>query len=199
MTVRDRLSGAIGTGEVIGINHHGGSQPGAFRDIAPIAIEGDILRARCYTSGAVKLFAIDKIEIRPDAQTPEDKANAWQHGHVHQPCFNSLAELFAARRQALEALGWIVAHDVDEFGEGINLRRAFKNGKLIKTPVVSLRYEEIGFEALATEDGRVVMRETGPRTRPWIVRAKNLTTARTYADCENAAELFFKCADELKP
>ena len=199
MTVRGRLASAIGTGEVLRIAYHGGSQPGAVRDIAPIGFEGHKIRARCYTSGAVKAFVIDKIEVRGVVPTPEDVANKWQHGRVVLPQFNTLADVMAAHGARLEALGWIVANDTDDFGESINLRQTFKNGKLIQTPVASLTFQPVGVALIATEEGDIVTEQTGPRQRPWIVRAKGLPQAKTYGDSGKAVELFLKCAEELAP
>ena len=63
MTVEDRLHAAIEDGEVLRITYAGGSQPGAERDIAPISIKDGKVRARCYSSNAVKMFVIDKVSL----------------------------------------------------------------------------------------------------------------------------------------
>jgi predicted DNA-binding transcriptional regulator YafY len=54
---------AIETGEVINIKYHGGSQPGSIRQISPISVNGDDVRARCLATNRVKVFKISKMEI----------------------------------------------------------------------------------------------------------------------------------------
>lgn len=54
------LKEAVETGEILKIRYHGGSQPGRlFREIAPISVNSDKVRA----SGTVKTFLISKVEI----------------------------------------------------------------------------------------------------------------------------------------
>ena len=199
MSVRERLEKAIGTGEIIGIVYHAGSQPGAFRDIAPIQIDGEKIRARCYMSGAVKTFVIDKIELRGDTPTPEDRANGWKPNHVHTVKFKTIDEIHAALLTELQALGWHIARNADEEGERVDLRAHFKNGKLRAGPDVCLIFQRIAFAIVATEDGDLVREEQGPRTRPWIVRSKNFNAAKTYSDGDIAANLFLTEARKLAP
>lgn len=199
MNVRERLAAAIGTGEVIGIVYHGGSQPGAFRDISPLGFEGDRLRARCHTSGAVKTFNIEKIELRGVEPTADDRALTWRVGYAPKPIFQTLSEVHAALREELEAMGWLVVHDDAPHTKALLLHAAFKNGKTKKTPDASLAYQELATIARATEDGEVILEVTGPRVRPWIVAAKTISPARTFAECDKAAEVFLEVARELAP
>jgi len=60
---RQILQDAIGTGEVIKIRYHGGSQPGAVREIVPRKIDGEYLKAICLNNEELRAFRIDKIEI----------------------------------------------------------------------------------------------------------------------------------------
>ena len=138
----DRLQEAIATGEILGIVYHGGSQPGAFREIAPIAIKDGKVQARCNASNAVKTFVIEKIEFRAASPSPDDIANSWREGFLRAAKFGNLSEVSAALSTQLQELGWIVGLDSDEFGESLNLRGTFMNGKLIKTPDASLVYRD---------------------------------------------------------
>lgn len=88
-----RLESAIGTGELVSIVYHGGSQPGAFREITPLQIEDGKVRARCYTSNAVKTFALDKIELRGPIPTPNDEAKAWNPLHRPTLAFYSIEQM----------------------------------------------------------------------------------------------------------
>ena len=63
MAIKQVLSEAIGTGEILTIIYNGGSQPGAQRQISPIKISGPIVVARCLSSDEIKKFSIPKIEI----------------------------------------------------------------------------------------------------------------------------------------
>ncbi|MCD1631376.1 WYL domain-containing protein [Marinobacter shengliensis] len=67
MDVLQQLEEAIETGEVLTIVYNGGSQPGATRKISPIKIEGAKVRARCFSTNAVKLFNLEKVVI-PDGE-----------------------------------------------------------------------------------------------------------------------------------
>ena len=87
--VRERLQRAIGTGELIGIVYHGGSQPGAFREIAPLQIDADKVRARCYSSNAVKVFSLSKIELRGAVPTQDDVQHVWNDSAPKQPPYTT--------------------------------------------------------------------------------------------------------------
>ena len=63
METEDRIREAAEAGEVLRVIYAGGSQPGARREIAPISIQNGKVRARCFSSNAVKTFVIDKIEV----------------------------------------------------------------------------------------------------------------------------------------
>lgn len=198
-TVRDFLEQAIGTGEIVGIIYHGGSQPGCFRDIVPIHIANGIVRARCYASNDVKTFALEKIELRGPVPTPEDIINSWQQAFVPSVQHSSVADVIVAHRAHLESLGWTVICESAEYGDDISLCRTFKNGKLIKTPVVRLIYSQLSWGAVAEEDGTVSMQNFGPRQRPWTVYSTTLPAARSYADAKKAVDLFLASAEALAP
>lgn len=59
-----RLRESIGTGEIIEIIYHGGSQPGMVREIVPLSIAGDMLWAVSPPDNPKrKSFIIAKIEL----------------------------------------------------------------------------------------------------------------------------------------
>lgn len=132
LTVRIRLKEAIGTGELIGVIYHGGSQPGMYREISPVEIEGDKVRAHCHASNAEKMFSIEKIEIPDSALRPDDKSIAW-NPHGARP-FDSIGEVHGVHLVTLRELGWTVDIERYEDGEAIWLRSKFKNGSL-RSPV----------------------------------------------------------------
>lgn len=199
MTVEETtaaLNLAINAGEVLCIRYHGGSQPGAARDISPISIDGPKVRARCYTSNAVKLFVIDKIEICSGHHP--DNVPAWDPTTKTKYQFASLTELHQVIADELHTLGWHVEHN-DDF---ISLHRRWKNGKPLKGSEVSITYSEFVEEEHADldEDGNLIYHETYKRrnARPYSVRARKINT-RSFGIMEKAAELFMEQAKELAP
>ena len=199
MQVRTRIRQSIGTGEVIGIIYHGGSQPGTFREITPIQADDEKVRAHCHTSHVVKVFLIEKIELRDIEPTADDLSNRWDPRRTRHPKFITIDDAFAALRSDLEALGWHVTRDTDEEGERIDLREFFKNGKLRKNYSASLVYQSTATRLVVNEEGELTREATGPRTRPWIVRSKQFKSAKTYADADKAIELFLEEARKQAP
>ena len=61
--VRARLIAAAATGEIIRILYHRGSQPGAVREIRPVAISDDEVTARDIASGIDKTFKLAHIGL----------------------------------------------------------------------------------------------------------------------------------------
>ncbi|EOO8726807.1 hypothetical protein I5R18_RS00010 [Escherichia coli] len=65
--VRHILLDAIENKKSLTVIYLGGSQPGTLRDISPISISEDKLRARCHSTDAVKFFNIGKIQLPSDS------------------------------------------------------------------------------------------------------------------------------------
>jgi hypothetical protein len=189
-TVRDQLEQAIGTGQLIGIIYHGGSQPGSYREIAPLQINGDKVRSRCYTSNAVKMFSLDKIELRGPVPTPQDKKIEWAPHHISVPQFNDIGEVYRAHLTDLGVLGWIVEFKKYDDGEAIWLRSKFRNGNLRKTPDVGLLHETLIWDLVVQFDGSIGRENIRPRRRPWIVRSKAFDAAKTFSDVGAAVATF---------
>lgn len=57
------LRAAVGTGEIISIAYHGGSQPGTRRDIVVLRVDEDRVFARCLDAGGFRLFLFDRMAI----------------------------------------------------------------------------------------------------------------------------------------
>ncbi len=191
--VRARLEQALETGEVIGILYHGGSQPGAYRQITPVQVGEKQVRARCHTSHAVKMFALDKIELRDAASpTTSDLSSVWNpHAKTSIPTFNTIAEVSAHYRSSLEAKGWHVQHECSEEGDFLCLYARLKTGKLQKQPTVSLGYETTAYDLVVTPDGGIERANFRPRTRPWSVTAKGGNSG-TWSHIEGAIRCFLE-------
>jgi hypothetical protein len=128
INILSKLHEAIGTGELISIIYHGGSEPGTARMILPIKIEGDKVRARCYTSNKVKAFSLEKIELAAD-DIPD------YTGAHQEPA--SLKEAIAPYLNELKAAGW----DIELTSDSAGLFTFFKNGKRRKTPDLGIYYQ----------------------------------------------------------
>jgi hypothetical protein len=198
--VRARLKQALETGEVIGILYHGGSQPGAYRQITPIQVGDNQVRARCYMSNAVKMFALDKIELRDAASpTTSDLSSIWSpHAKAAIPALSSVTEVAAHYRSSLEAQGWHIEYECNDEGEYLCLYAHLKNGRLRKHPTVSLGYETMGYDLVVTPDGGTERANFRPRTRPWSVTAKGGKSG-TWSHIEGAIRCFLEAAAAEQP
>lgn len=175
-TVRDRLTEAIGAGELVSIRYHGGSDPGAVREILPLAFEGpENVRARCYTSNAVKIFRLAKIEVMPrpvDASSPD----LWSRSAVLQdvPVPAVAAEICSEHHAAWRALGWSVAPvdiDVDSFALCLH-RPKKRGGGFLKSPSVELSFERWDVHYVARPDGGTDIVVGDARVKPWTLRVE---------------------------
>lgn len=185
-----RLRAAMGTGEVLRVRYHGGSKPGSTRDLIPVQIEGTSkVRCRCYTSGAVKQFNIEKIEILP--LEPASFASEWTPEPAH-PAFSRLCDVLTKYHEDLESKGWAVEIMDDENGESLLLFKRFKNGKLRKNPSVIFSYEHTAYDIVAMPDGTIGKANPRPRARPWSVRGGE--TTNTWGSLSRALPTFLIAA-----
>lgn len=86
----ERLQAAVGTGEVLRIIYYGGSQPGAVREVVPIALKEGRLWALCVADNQTKSYTLDKVALPgpDDANAPEyarEEEQTWKRiGHAPQ-------------------------------------------------------------------------------------------------------------------
>jgi predicted DNA-binding transcriptional regulator YafY len=67
--VLETISRAMERKDVVGIRYHGGSNPGAYREIRPLKItKTGKLQAKCLLTNAVKFFVFANIEL---AEAPD--------------------------------------------------------------------------------------------------------------------------------
>ena len=163
MDIRHILEDAISSGELLAISCSGSSQPGATRMISPIRVEGDKVRARCYTSDRVKLFSIDKIAI----VEVDIKGGASYLEGLHLPEPETLTEAIEPHIQELIKIGWHVEVSETEVG----VYRSFKNGKMRKTPDVYMIYQEYTADYLDQDTDGELVEQKRKNSRPWYVRS----------------------------
>jgi len=190
VTIEKRLREAIDAGEVIKIIYQGGSQPGSLRGVAPISISKDKVRARCFSSNAVKTFLLSKIVLPQDGDAAT--AETWEPGKPSIVNYNSLTELLEQTQEKLKSQGWHINHD----DTSISLHGYFKNGKPKKGAEITIHYEEYTYDLVADPDGEIHEENHRKSKRPWSVRAKSIDT-RTYGSLDPAAKTFLECAASL--
>lgn len=173
VSVAERLQQAVGSGEIVSIRYDGGSQPGAHREILPLQVGTAKVRARCYTSAAVKEFMLSKITILAEPlRASGDGPAKWDAAATAAPAHLTVPEIADMHRSALEALGWRVLVERTDDGEYLNLYRLGKRtGKPLKHPTVTLGFEPMTWDSVAGSDGGFVRANVRPRRRPWGVRA----------------------------
>ena len=151
-----------------------------------------IALARCYTSNAVKYFALEKINVI-EGETRHSAAE-WQPGLVKPKQCTSIIRVLEERKDLFLQLGWHIESDQNH----ISLHRKYKTGNPLKRSDVSLHYEEYTYDLVAGIDGEIHQENYRKRQRPWTVRGKNRGT-KTYSHLDKAAEVFMEWAELLAP
>lgn len=186
MYAKEALELALEQSEKLSIIYEGGSQAGKARVIAPLSINGDKVRARCYNSEKVKVFLISKIRL-PSADTPNN-VSSWEVGAKFE--FSNLKELHEVYLDSLESVGWVVKLGEDS----LSLHKKFKNGKTRAASEIELTYCEYTVESFIGLSGEIeTLRKNS--SRPWALRAKNFDTV-TYSKFESAASSFLNLVKE---
>lgn len=192
MTVATRLEQAIGTGEIITIRYHGGSQPGTHREIVPLRIEGDYVRAHCLSSKATKQFSLDKVEL-VDRQAAQ---NEWR---TPSTAPKSIDDIQSSVAEIIQAQRWHLTRESTEDGEWLHLHSAFKNGKIRKTPDIGISLQPMTHDSVVNQSGEIMKENIRPRVRPWSVYSKNFAAAKTFTHAETALAVFIQQAHLLSP
>jgi hypothetical protein len=173
------LTNAIGSGEVVEIIYHGGSQPGKSRHIQPRNIKDDKLRAFCIETKALKTFLLSKVSpVEPVEGGEESTTNNDYDAELPKQlgAAENLPEAMKPHIEELQDVGWGIM--LDE--QSISLHRFFKSGKPKKTPVVSLTYIPMHTQ------------------KPWRVESEELPVAKSYGHFYKAAVLFLEHAKLCK-
>jgi hypothetical protein len=189
--LRARLLAAASAGEIVSIVYHRGSQPGTVREIVPIAITDDEVRARDLAAGMEKSFKLAHLELAgpqttargydPAAPPPVEDAQSVQAAlALHVP--------------GLQALGW----HVELIENRISLHRFFKNGKPRKGADVTMGFDEFTVDMFDDGDGRGLQTVTRPSQRPFNVSSASLPT-RTFVRLSAALPVFLEEARKLAP
>lgn len=186
--LRARLVAATAAGEVIRVLYHRGSQPGTVREVVPLAVSDDELRAHDVAAGIDKSFKLAHLELA----TPGTAARAYNAaGPVEDGQMLQVA--FEPHISDLKALGW----HVESAATVVSVHRYFKNGKPRKGAEVAILFNE--FSVDAWDDGNGLREEAVRSTRPYYVSSPTFERARTFARLSQALALFLEEARKLAP
>ncbi|WP_434939174.1 hypothetical protein ACRWQN_17670 [Shewanella sp. HL-SH8] len=188
MSVVETLRNSIRTGEIVTIIYHGGSNPGASREIFPVGIlSGDEkLRARCIVDGATKVFKIDKISI-VDADGVIDMARDISQSKL----YTSLKELYLDAVPLFDAEKFHI-----ELGDNeLSVHKKWKNGKHQKGVVINIYYQEAYTNLVFNYETSQFDEVTKKPQRPWCIFGKNVTP-NSYKDFNKAAYYFIEQIDK---
>lgn len=189
--LRARLIAAANAGEIVSIVYHRGSQPGTVREIVPIAITDEEVRAHDLAAESEKTFKLAYTELAG----PQTMARAYDPA---APRFvedtQTVQAALAAHVPALQAMGWHV-----ELTENrTSLHRFFKNGKPRKSYDVTMGFDEFTVDMFDDFDGRGLQKVTRPSKRPYNMSSAVLPT-RTFVRLSLAIPLFLEEARRLAP
>lgn len=192
--VREALEEAAQAHSPVRIVYHGGSQPGATREITPIAITDDRVRARCHVSGQAKVFLLSKMQLAAEAQpdyVPEEAL---------EPEFADVSAVHQFTRDTFEGMGFAVQYSASENHERLSIHRVWKNGRPMKGSEVELQFDPILRDWVMDVDdsGELIEREVARTAeRPYLIRAKSGYTAR-FVSLDRAAKKFLDIVEASK-
>ena len=176
------LNLALQNNSPLRVEYHGGSQPGTVREIIPVKLGSDEVRAFDTASNRAKIFKLAKLEIvRGD--TPITYGTATQQ--FDDSAGQAIGDVFSPLVMELERMGWSVKTETDS----VALYRKFKNGKWRKRPDVELSYASEIVDIILDEHGRQFS-ESRPSKRPYRVASKGFGSARTFTKLASAAKSF---------
>src|SRR6056297_3148523 len=134
MEILETIERAISTGDTLKIKYHGGSQPGAVREIVPTATFGDKVRAECLASGQSKVFKLDRLELCEAGQPS-------YHERGREPEFHSLKDVAARLRDTLDGNDWHIHFESAQDSGSLTLHRAAMDGRPVKNFEAGLFFE----------------------------------------------------------
>jgi len=186
METSQLLEQAIESKDRLTVVYLGGSQPGSVREIAPISIKNGKVRAKCYSSNAIKTFMVAKMQIM-DSEGVLTKTNF--EIPLQLPAFKNVAEFYEHSYKKLAKLNL----HIEVTQDSISLHKLFKNGKPRKGSELSLADEEFTYDTEIDLAGNIIQSEPRKKVRPWTVRAKGKDTT-TLGKLDKAAAKFLLLA-----
>jgi len=182
--IEDVLLEAIQTGEVLNIKYNGGSQPGLIRQLLPLSINVEDVRAKCFATNRVKTFKLSKMELGVHSNP------SYTVGQI-LPEPKNLQEALGPFILNIEKIGWTLVTSEKEAG----VYRKFKSGKLRKTPDVFIQYNEYSYDYSDFDENGNEIDVMKPSSRPWYVSHKT-KTASSFKKLSSAILKFYDNAQE---
>lgn len=191
------LTKSMENGTRLEILYMGGSQPGSLREISVLQINKDSIRARCYSSNAVKTFIVDKIKLNNE-KTSETQALSWGSIKSDYEDIFFLSELYEKTKEKLLTIGWHVELVSESEYSHITLHKIRKNGVPLKKYSVGIFYQKYASDMVMNSDYEIVEDNIRERIRPWGVQTKEDGNVGTWTDRIKAFELFVKNAETYR-
>ena len=199
MPIVELLTRAIEAGEAVTVTYNGGSRPGQPRQLVPISLSSEELRAIEPGSPTQKHYKINRIAL-VELLGGERASNAEVAAVVSSdfPTLGTLAEYIELFAPELQAAGWHITKSDNSFAIGT----FFKNGKPRKTPSVSVQYFDRSIETVVdinTGDLVQVEKELTGRERPWRIDSWRFKEGKSLSQLHHAFELFIQEARASDP
>lgn len=193
MNMESVMRSIIENGETITIIYEGGSKPGAKRNILPISIKDEKVKARCLSSNSIKHFMLNRIVI---ANSDENDVPFWEEvTEQEEEAYESLRDVYEKYSNKLVDLGWYIFLE----NNSLSLHRKQKRAdKPLKEPSISLDYNEYTSDFVMGLDGEIREENIRKRARPYSLRAGSKDTI-TYGHLSSAFSQFIEWANELAP
>lgn len=152
------------------------------------------INAFCHLRNGTRTFKKDRILsiFNPDTGESMD-TDLPRAVEVKSKRYNTIKDILKYHQEEFKEKNFYI--DITE--DSISLYEYFKNGKVRKTPFLSLEYNLYATSYYYEDDEfeRGIEEES---TRPWCIRGKELHT-RTFKDFNKASRIFVEFANKSKP
>ena len=172
--------------------YHGGSMRGQLRDVTPLSLRGDDIRARCHITNVVKTFKLPKIEVMDQDGVLTEALDKSMPSLPSLPNLLTLQELFNYMDNDLNFSQWHISFK----RLSISLRRKFKNGKPLKASALSIYYDDIDFGLTIDSDPSESF-QVYKKNKPWSFHSELGSTNFKYLD--KAIAKFLLHAQKISP
>lgn len=195
MEAEKLIQNAIDSKQKINVIYHGGSLKGQSRVLGPISIKGNKVRAKCYTTNALKSFLIERIQVITEsgALTKDRSSEVIQLPKVEPQ--QTLPDVQNAITPHFPIENWLVDFKGDD--KSLSIFSRFKNGNPKKLPELQICYEEYRTELIIDDETGDYKEVTKKRTKNWVVRYKKTKSSISYSHLNTAADRFFDWCKEL--
>ncbi|MFK3862589.1 hypothetical protein [Pseudoalteromonas rhizosphaerae] len=195
MDAEQQIQNAIDTKQKINVIYNGGSMSGQSRVLGPISIKGNKVRAKCYTTNALKTFLMERIQvIAENGELTKDRSSEVSQPPKVEPQ-QTLLDIKDAISPHFPVEQWLI--ELTENTKDLSIYARFKNGNPKKLPELQVCFEEYRTELEIDELTGDYKEVTTKRTKNWVVRYKKKKSAISYSYLNTAADRLFTWCKEL--